>query len=156
MMPPYEWSSEYDAYAKECYHCKKVFVGNKDQVLSYNIFRMSFSPANYGDGLAAACKECVNGHNYRRTYGAALLKQQDGKCAICCEAISISTRNAYLDHDHSSDMVRGVLCPRCNHGMHYVDNPGWLEKAIEYKEKHKAAHLQLLDMGVKNPISVEK
>lgn len=43
---------------------------------------------------------------------AILSKRQGGKCAICQKGITLA--EACLDHDHSTGLVRGVLCRNCN------------------------------------------
>jgi hypothetical protein len=37
-----------------------------------------------------------------------------------------------LDHDHETNRARGVLCQPCNLGLHYIETPGWLSKALAY------------------------
>jgi hypothetical protein len=56
---------------------------------------------------------------------AALLQRQGGQCAICK---ADSPRCA--DHDHATGLLRGMLCPACNHregrhssGLLAVDDP---------------------------------
>lgn len=39
---------------------------------------------------------------------ATLLREQDGKCALC------EAPPADIDHDHDTGFVRGLLCRRCN------------------------------------------
>lgn len=41
----------------------------------------------------------------------AILKSQGGKCAIC--EITIENSGC-MDHDHSTGLLRGVLCNNCN------------------------------------------
>jgi len=43
---------------------------------------------------------------------AILSKRQGGKCAICQKGLTIA--EACLDHDHSTGIIRGVLCRNCN------------------------------------------
>jgi hypothetical protein len=49
------------------------------------------------------------------TVKVKLLKKQQGLCLICKRDLTLlPSRNACLDHNHSSWMVRGVLCRQCN------------------------------------------
>ena len=65
-----------------------------------------------------------------------LFKKQEGKCAICSSSeVSVARRsyNLFVDHDHATGKVRGLLCHHCNAGLgHYRDNTATLQKAIEY------------------------
>lgn len=51
----------------------------------------------------------------------ALYRVQKGRCAICGIRIRIrnngSRGNLHIDHDHTTRVVRGLLCPDCNHGL---------------------------------------
>ena len=42
-----------------------------------------------------------------------ILKSQGGHCAACPEVINAGKR-LYVDHDHETGMVRGLLCNNCN------------------------------------------
>lgn len=57
------------------------------------------------------------------------LVAQEYKCAAC----GVSLRKPHIDHDHETGKFRGLLCGRCNHGMHVVDNPVWLQQLLQYK-----------------------
>jgi hypothetical protein len=67
---------------------------------------------------------------------AALLLSQGGVCAICGLPPANQTKNdsrLHVDHDHSSDAVRGLLCRECNLGVGFFeDDPGLMERAIAY------------------------
>ncbi len=64
-----------------------------------------------------------------------LLVAQDGKCAICGGAPKRG-RNLSVDHDHSTGVVRGLLCVSCNTGVGYFERP--IAGAIqEYLEAHR-------------------
>ena len=57
-----------------------------------------------------------------------LLKDQDGKCAICNEVAVLR-----VDHEHTSGKIRGLLCNSCNLGLGlFKDNPKLLQAATEY------------------------
>ncbi len=64
-----------------------------------------------------------------------LLAKQDGKCAICGSATSKakSAKYLYVDHDHNTGEIRGLLCNNCNFALgHFNDNVNLLLKAIQY------------------------
>lgn len=63
-----------------------------------------------------------------------LLSHFNGECAICG-----SKDNLCIDHDHSTNEVRGLLCLTCNSGLGmFKDDCDQLAKAIEYIKAHKA------------------
>lgn len=65
-----------------------------------------------------------------------LLKKQRGRCAICRKP-EIGKRLA-IDHCHKTNVVRGLLCSKCNRGLgHFDDNLKYLTKAVEYLKESK-------------------
>lgn len=48
-----------------------------------------------------------------------LVKKQDGKCAICGQAKPLN-----VDHNHETEIVRGLLCTRCNTTLGVLDRVG--------------------------------
>lgn len=63
----------------------------------------------------------------------AMLRRQDGKCAICVEAPT--KHNLSIDHDHHTGKVRGLLCGNCNRALGlFRDNVSRLRRAITYLE----------------------
>ena len=106
-------------------------------------------------GIRTSCKQCDYENdkkrrqsdyykNYRRSkskqynlsskYGLtkdaylAMLIKQENKCCIC-----FSETELYVDHCHSTGLVRGLLCPPCNFGLgHFKDNKTYLANAINY------------------------
>jgi hypothetical protein len=68
----------------------------------------------------------------------AVLISQNGRCAICEVPFQqTSGRNKMLsphvDHDHTTMVVRGLLCSNCNTMIGLAnENPGVLARAIEY------------------------
>ena len=60
-----------------------------------------------------------------------LFAKQNNKCRIC--ETSFDDVRACVDHSHTTGIVRGLLCDKCNRGLGYFnDNPDLLSKAIEY------------------------
>lgn len=56
----------------------------------------------------------------RRAYGIrqdefdALLARQDGKCAVCGGGPNGPGTRLHIDHCHTSNRIRGLLCAKCN------------------------------------------
>lgn len=74
----------------------------------------------------------------------AMLAAQDGRCAICRQppAPHLSMRELllFVDHDHTTQSVRGLLCHRCNSGLGiFYDDPRLLRRAIAYLAAAKRA-----------------
>ena len=86
-----------------------------------------------------------NGYNLQSKYGItiadyeALLKSQNGGCAICGKAPS-ADRRLSVDHDHSccsgrrtcGGCLRGLLCTTCNSWLGFYETKEWTLKASEY------------------------
>lgn len=61
---------------------------------------------------------------------------QAGCCAICgCEFASHHDYTIKIDHCHKSNTVRGLLCNKCNSGLHYIENDEFVASARLYLER---------------------
>lgn len=101
------------------------------------------TPRNYNQRW---CDECTGGGKYTkrvRIHGLpaavyeSLLAQQQHRCGICGKEFEscLNTKRKktlYVDHDHETGQVRGLLCPRCNSALSYVEDSAWLSKAQRY------------------------
>lgn len=68
-----------------------------------------------------------------------LLASQDNSCAICNTHVSQLNRGLFVDHDHSTGQVRGLLCHNCNTGIGMLkDDPKLLQNALWYFEQAAA------------------
>ena len=117
---------------KECSRCKQILP----ELLSFNESQ-------------GACKKCRRPlghltplerrrHRYLSRYGItledyeAMVLGQEGMCGICGES---GGKDLYVDHDHSTRKVRGLLCHSCNVGLgHFRDRTELLRAAIDYLE----------------------
>jgi len=73
-----------------------------------------------------------------------MLEEQNNKCKICSiefnDNFNLEFKVDYkysqqLDHCHTTNKVRGILCPSCNKGLgHFKDNTKLLTNAIVYLE----------------------
>ncbi len=68
----------------------------------------------------------------------AMVVAQGGRCAIClaCRA-DTRGRRFYIDHDHSTGKVRGLLCHYCNVGIGSLkDSITVVQDAAAYLQRH--------------------
>lgn len=76
----------------------------------------------------------IGSEDYEKLY-----RSQNGCCAICKQSHVDGTPRLTVDHDHKTNVVRGLLCFRCNVGVgNFRDNPDLMRSAIEYLETHSA------------------
>lgn len=69
-----------------------------------------------------------------------LLLKQNGRCRICQQE-----KKLVIDHDHTTDVVRGLLCSSCNSGIGLLqENPEILESAVAYLRLHHRRRAKVL------------
>jgi hypothetical protein len=51
------------------------------------------------------------------------------------EARGATGRRLVVDHDHSTGMLRGMLCDRCNSGLGAIERPGFVDAALAYLKR---------------------
>ena len=124
-------------------HCSK-FPRNKSKLIGRNreckdcrnsrrrkltLEDKSFQRSN---NLRALYKMTIEDYNQ-------LLVQQKGLCAICGTASPGKGKDNFsIDHCHSTNKIRGLLCSGCNVGLGYFsDNPEICEKAASYLREKK-------------------
>jgi hypothetical protein len=81
---------------------------------------------------------------YLKTYGLTevqyqeLLASQDGHCALCPRVNSgIKGGRLFVDHDHQTGKIRGLLCLRCNTSLGALgDSIASLERVIIYLRRN--------------------
>ena len=62
----------------------------------------------------------------------ALSEEQNHQCAICKADTKL-----VVDHSHTTNKVRGLLCSSCNHGLgNFKDDISTLLRAVSYLEKN--------------------
>jgi hypothetical protein len=78
--------------------------------------------------------------------------QQNDKCGICSTQFNYTSTRVgnccCIDHDHSTEQVRGLLCGNCNRGIGiFKDSIEFLEKAINYlKQFHPNVSLNASEL----------
>ena len=134
--------TEYDA--KRCNSC--------DEIYPLSNFHKSKEGSN---GVMASCKPCYNSkirvkynplvrksHKLKYKYGITLedynnkLKEQGDVCAICKSDKPGGNGDFYVDHNHTTGQVRGLLCHWCNFMIGQSrENPEILSAGIDYLKK---------------------
>ena len=69
----------------------------------------------------------------------ALVDAQDGRCAICREIPEPQKhkRGFQIDHCHSTNKIRGLLCHNCNVAVgHLKEDPVRIRRLLEYVKRH--------------------
>lgn len=81
------------------------------------------------------CKQCIPNQRfveYYNRYGVSkrdwdrIFTSQNSTCALCTRAPD------HIDHDHVTDIVRGLLCAGCNLAVNRVEEDGWAARASNY------------------------
>lgn len=110
-----------------------------------HVRKMMSNPANRHKRLAdvrarrAANPEAFHEYNIKSKYGitleeyTALLRKQGGGCAVCGARKDPRGTRLSVDHDHTTKIVRGILCAGCNSAIGRLgDNPSGLLAAHKY------------------------
>lgn len=100
---------------KLCPSCKKCYTKNINnrQLEKYGTYRNYNLVKKYG----------ITVDDYDAMY-----ETQKGRCLICDSAEIL-----FIDHNHKTGQIRGLLCHNCNVGIgHFKDDPKLLSKAKEY------------------------
>jgi len=132
-----------DLSKKACNSCKAV----KD------LIEFPKTKSKHLDGTQGICKKCkakwmqqdrkrnpdrYRNHDYKK-YGIDLnfynylAEKQNYLCAICGKPETKKNKFLHVDHCHTSNKVRGLLCESCNLGVGlFLDNTKILSNAINY------------------------
>ena len=114
---------------KICTKCKV------DKPLSAEYFPLHNKTKSGFDSWCKTCRAMYRSETRRGTYRAMisdeLLKdivETVTECVICG-----STEKLVVDHCHTTNQIRGMLCNHCNRGLgHFRDDPALLEFARIY------------------------
>lgn len=75
--------------------------------------------------------------HYRKTYGIEfsdfkqMVEDRESKCDICHTQTKL-----VLDHDHTTNKIRGLLCSKCNRALGALgDTPESIQLVLAYLEK---------------------
>jgi len=64
------------------------------------------------------------------------MEEQGGKCAICGKNSDTEGTNLHIDHNHTTNTLRGLLCGNCNRGIgSFMEDVNVIQSSIEYLQK---------------------
>jgi len=105
----------------------KILVSKDEQKQKRIKYQKQYSLSEHG-------KQINKNKKLKNRYGITLkeynimIKNQNGKCAICQ-----NINDLCVDHDHNTSKVRSLICRKCNVGLGaFRDNIMLLKEAIEY------------------------
>ena len=118
-----------------CIECTKK--KNKEWLQENREYKLKKSRAHYREN-----KDYWKDTKLRYHYGigfdrySQMLEDQGGVCAIC-GGLDKSGKDLAVDHNHSSGVVRGLLCSACNTAIGSAcEDIQILEKMIAYLKRH--------------------
>ena len=114
-------------FAWECTKCKTARRVEKKQSMSaedWSLLQRSYY-------LKSAYGLTLDEYNTK-------LKQQNHKCAICnMDEVDVLNQTLYVDHCHTTNKVRGLLCHPCNVSLGLLkENIEVLDNAKKYLLEH--------------------
>lgn len=81
-----------------------------------------------GAWLCVKCVKVNKDARYKREYGVSLSVLDNAFCEICGQDTDLA-----VDHNHTTQKFRGVLCRPCNRGIGFLhDDPELVTRAAEY------------------------
>lgn len=109
-----------------CSHCKSEF---EYKIKHKRVGEEFWCPSCVQHNRFLKCRYNISLYDYEE-----LLSRQDGVCAICKTANrGYKNRQLSVDHDHKTNIIRGLLCDNCNNAISKLeDNPKYLQNAILY------------------------
>jgi hypothetical protein len=119
-----------DGYRPDCKACvalrhKQWYLRNRDHAIAQVKAWQQANPERVKATRKAARPRRApidRDARLRRVFGLcaeeyeAMLAKQGGRCALC-KRIPRKGRSLHVDHNHTTGVVRGLLCFRCNAGM---------------------------------------
>ena len=118
-----------------CPSCRQA-VAHEDYTRSHK------KPSGFGSQCKACKRSADTARYYAQRYGLDragiddLRAKQSDMCALCGEP-----QPGHIDHDHETDLVRALLCERCNLALGLLrDDPSLMRAAADYVEVHQLRH----------------
>lgn len=113
-----------------CDHCKIEFLGKhyKSRFCCFEC-KVKFTGLRHKSTGRNRDASLLNKYGITLDTYNQLVKDQNDSCAICYEI----PEKLFVDHDHSTGRIRGLLCMKCNSALGlFKDKQSNLVNAISY------------------------
>lgn len=124
---------------------QKYYQEHKEEVAEYKrIYNETHKDRRIGEGKRYYHKHreeegyrgLRNLYNITKEQYDEMFMKQNGCCAICGIHHTLLTKKLYVDHNHDTGELRGLLCNKCNLGLGiFGDDVSLLQKATDYLNK---------------------
>lgn len=123
-----------ERYASRCVACKREeYLRTREQKIAYQ------RAHHLKPGVFLKSKST----RLKKAYGISIedfdrmKKEQGSACLICKKVLTgWGRKGLYVDHNHQTGVVRGLLCSPCNVGLGgFKDSLEALKEAVKYLEK---------------------
>lgn len=125
-----EWMRRRSSGLKWCFRCRAWMDADRFS-----------ADKSRGGGLKSSCKECASDASTASRYGMSVDQlhefraAHDHQCGICA-----SKEILYVDHNHTTGKLRGLLCPSCNSAIGLLaESPERFASALSYLETHRGS-----------------
>jgi hypothetical protein len=138
-------SDNLQVYCKECYNSKSRLEKQKHKE-KYSQSNKIWRETNKEKLKSRVRYRDVDRNGeLKRRYGISLeeynnlLEEQNALCAICYCSVAENKKALFVDHNHTTNAVRGLLCHKCNTFLSLAkENIDILSSAILYIKKHNS------------------
>lgn len=135
-----DWDKEYKEYHKSYYQknkekqilaAKNYYKNNKEKHKNTNIEYIKNNKEKVKEQRYKS--HLMKTYNITKEYYNELFEKQNGCCSICGIHQSELKKRLFVDHDHNTGKIRGLLCHNCNVGIGFFNNNEiLLLKAMKY------------------------
>lgn len=91
------------------------------------------------------CMDCERENKKKMRYGLSAdqwleLFLSQGKCCAVCKTAAPGAKGWHVDHDHKTELVRGIVCASCNKALGFArDSVEILQQLIIYLQRRSNA-----------------
>lgn len=117
----------------KCYGKRRTLLKTTEQKVKDKIRHINWRLKN-----GEKYKGRMRSYHYKVKYGLTIEEynemyiEQKGKCAICKESGKL-----FVDHNHKTNKIRGLLCGRCNFAIGYArEDEKIIKNALKYLRKY--------------------